>query len=732
VNLLSFLDNSAFGATMNIDMRTVVFVSVLINAMCSVFIVKLWVQNRYRYSGLGLVAINFVFFTSALGLILLRNTVPDFLSIVLANSLIYVGLLVGLIGFGKFSGQRFSSFVKIFNGVYLATACSVQVIFTYVQPSLQARNLNGAIAMLVFCSQIVWLLNFKAEPNLRRHSRFLVSVFSLVCLVSVLRIIDFFFGPQSSQTYFNSGSFQTFMFVAYQMLYVMLTYSIVLLVNQRLVSEVLAQETKFAMAFDSSPYAIILTRLEDGLIFDVNAGFRNIMGFTKEEVLGKSTIELDVWENDEDRAIFLKNLSEKGKVEGVDLHFISKSGEKMIGHVMADIIDINGEKCILASVEDVTEKRKMHQVMQKTAKLDSLGVLAGGIAHDFNNLLGGIFGYIDIAENKSQDTVVSGYLVKALNTIERAKRLTLQLLTFAKGGAPIRKTGALFPFIKETAEFALSGSNVACSFEHPDDLWMCNYDKEQIAQVIDNLIINSKQAMSSGGKVKIVALNVDLSENEHPDLEEGSYIKIELSDTGKGIPEELVEMIFDPFFTTKSHGHGLGLATSYSIVKRHNGTIDVESEEGQGSVFTIFLPADKKEKVIEKEITTSKYLGDGTVIIMDDEEVIREILSEMLESLGFEVISTSEGNEAIDRFKQETSKGKNISCMIFDLTVPGGLGGREAVKEIREINPSVPVFVASGYADDPAISEPVKYGFNDSMPKPFSISKLSEMLKKNL
>jgi|GEM_PF-4749661 len=721
-----------FGVVMNIDMRTVVFVSVLINAMCSIFIVKLWVQNRNRYNGLGAISLNFLFFTVALGLIVLRTRIPDIFSIVLANSFIYIGLLVGLMGFGKFAGLNFSKRIKIFNYISLVLVCFIQIFYTYAQPSLQARNLNGAIAMIVFCSQIIWILYFKAEPNLKKISKFLAFVFFLVCVISVFRIIDFFFGVHPSEVYFHSGSFQTFMFVSYQMLYVMLTYSIVLLVNQRLIGDILTQEKKFFMAFHSAPYAILLTRLKDGLIFDVNEGFQKITGFKKEEVLGKSTFDLNVWENDEDRAVFLKSLSEKGKIEGVDLRFITKKGEKLIGHVMADTIEINGEKCLLASIEDVTEKRKMYQVLQQTAKLDSLGILAGGIAHDFNNLLGGIFGYIDVARNRSQDTAVSGYLTKAINTIERARRLTLQLLTFAKGGAPRKKIGKLFPFIKETTEFALSGSNVACSFEYPQDLWMCDYDIEQLAQVVDNLVINAKQAMSKGGAISIKAKNIVVRQEEHPQLKKGNYVKIELSDSGKGIPEELISMIFDPFFTTKTHGHGLGLATSYSIINRHNGTIDVESQEGVGSIFSIYLPADSSKVDEPEEITTSKYVGNGTVLIMDDEEVIREILSDMLEVIGFDVIVTSDGNEAIEHFKKETDEGKTISCLIFDLTVPGGIGGKETVKEIRKINKTIPVFVASGYADDPAMSEPVKYGFTDSIPKPFTMKKLEEMLKKNL
>jgi CheY-like chemotaxis protein len=261
---------------------------------------------------------------------------------------------------------------------------------------------------------------------------------------------------------------------------------------------------------------------------------------------------------------------------------------------------------------------------------------------------------------------------------------------------------------------------------------MCDYDKEQMAQVIDNLVINAKQAMSKGGRLTVKAENICIENDDHPNLKKDSYVKIDLSDTGKGIPEELIHLIFDPFFTTKTHGHGLGLATSYSIVTRHGGTIDVRSEEGKGATFTVFLPADIDAEKEVTEITTSKYVGDGTVLIMDDEEIIREILAEMLRMTGFDVIQTADGEEAIKEYKKATEKGKNISCLIFDLTIPGGMGGRESVKMIREINPSIPVFVASGYADDPAISEPQKFGFTDSVAKPFTMDKIAEMLKKNL
>jgi PAS domain S-box-containing protein len=253
---------------------------------------------------------------------------------------------------------------------------------------------------------------------------------------------------------------------------------------------------------------------------------------------------------------------------------------------------------IFGIIHDITERKKTEeehlkyeQQLQQNQKLESLGILAGGIAHDFNNLMGGIFGYIDIANENSNDSHVSSNLSKAMDTIERARALTRQLLTFAKGGSPILQTGTLSPFLRETVQFALSGSNVSCRYDIPKELLACIFDVHQIGQVIDNLIINAQQAMPSGGTIEVSARNIMLEEKAHPKLPKGNYVKVAVKDGGIGIPEEIISKIFDPFFTTKSKGHGLGLATCYSIMKKHGGCIDVESEPGRGSTFTVYLPA---------------------------------------------------------------------------------------------------------------------------------------------
>jgi PAS domain S-box-containing protein len=383
------------------------------------------------------------------------------------------------------------------------------------------------------------------------------------------------------------------------------------------------------------------------------------------------------------------------------------------------------------SFHDITERKKTEAVLMNAQKLTSLGVLAGGIAHDFNNLLTGIFGYIDLARFVSKDEAITEYLNATLATLGRAKALTMQLLTFAKGGSPVQKIMPVISTIKEAAQFALSGSNILCRFDLPDTLWPCNIDKNQIGQVIDNIVINAQQAMPNGGSIEIAAQNISFKETGFPPLTQGDYVKVSISDSGIGISPEVLPRIFDPFYTTKTKGHGLGLATCYSIINRHGGYIDVESKPGKGSTFHVYLPASRESVVLEATLN-EKHRGSGTIIVVDDEEVVRNTLGKMLESMGYSVVRKNDGRAAIDFYRNETKAGHAFTAMIFDLTIPGGMGGIEAAMEIRKTDTKIAIFVASGYADDLALKNPGEYGFTASVSKPFTIAELSQMLNKNL
>jgi CheY-like chemotaxis protein len=336
---------------------------------------------------------------------------------------------------------------------------------------------------------------------------------------------------------------------------------------------------------------------------------------------------------------------------------------------------------------------------------------------------------MDLARLESKDPKITEYFEKMLATMKRAKALTLQLLTFSKGGAPVQKITPLTPFIQESAQFALSGSNISCRFSLADDLHQCNIDKDQIAQVIDNIVINAQQAMPDGGTIEISAVNLSFKEKEHPSLSKGDYVKVSIKDTGVGIPREILPRIFDPFYTTKLKGHGLGLAMCYSIINRHGGCIDVESQPGKGSTFHVYLPA-SSEAAAAKAATVNTHKGSGTIIVMDDEAVLRDTIRQMLELMGYTVICKGNGKEAVDFFMSETPK--RFAAMIFDLTVPGGMGGLEAVTEIRKSDKEIPIFVSSGYAENSVMKNPVEYGFTASIAKPFTLGDLSEMLNNHL
>ena len=380
---------------------------------------------------------------------------------------------------------------------------------------------------------------------------------------------------------------------------------------------------------------------------------------------------------------------------------------------------------------DTTETKKMEEQLHQSQKMDSVGRLAGGIAHDFNNLLSGIFGYIEMAKMKSSaDKTVSDYLDKAFTVFSRAKDLTQQLLTFSKGGMPVRKTGDMRTLIRDSAAFALSGSNITCEFSIDENLRLCDFDENQIAQVIDNIIINSKQAMPIGGKIFITAENYFLDLQENPLLKSGDYIKISIADTGIGIQPDHLKRIFDPFFTTKQQGNGLGLATCYSIIKKHDGLIMAESVPGKGSTFNILLPASEKEIAHELYTASMLHSGSGKILVMDDEVFIRDISREMLKLTGYSSIEACDGEEALMLIADAEERGEPFDGVILDLTIPGGMGGKDTIVEIRKLYPDLPVFASSGFSEDPVISNPEDYGFTGSIRKPYRRDELTAMLNK--
>ena len=389
-------------------------------------------------------------------------------------------------------------------------------------------------------------------------------------------------------------------------------------------------------------------------------------------------------------------------------------------------------------VRDITELKRMEEERLKSMKLESIGIIAGGIAHDFNNLLSVIMGNIELAEDDIKPEVgISECLAEAEKASIQAQALTKQLITFAKGGAPVKKIGSIGDLIKETTNLTISKSNVKCDFLISHDLWPVEFDEGQMKHAIKNMIDNAVESMPDEGTIDVRAENINITAEQGLPLLEGKYVKISIRDHGVGIPEEHLSKIFDPYFSTKEmgiqKGMGLGLATTYSIINRHDGYITVESEVGVGTTFTLFLPAHEKDIRELKPLKTHKpekpSIRTGRILVMDDEESIRKLSKKRLSQLGYESELAKDGAQAIELYKKAMDSGQLFDAVILDLTVKGGMGGKNAVKALLKINPQVKAIVSSGYSNDPVMTDFRAYGFTGALPKPNTKKELIEALK---
>jgi len=392
-----------------------------------------------------------------------------------------------------------------------------------------------------------------------------------------------------------------------------------------------------------------------------------------------------------------------------------------------------GDNEFLAIVQNITEKKEIETQRARNNKLESLGQLAGGIAHDFNNILTAVIGNLSMIKLKSgKGTVIYELADTAEKSGFRARNLTNQLLTFAKGGAPVKDTTNINAIVTDATDLALRGSNCVCEYDLEKDLYLTKADASQLTQVIHNIIINAYQSMPNGGLIQISTMNVSISENNLLGLSKGNYIKIIVKDNGTGICEADMEHLFDPYFTTKPGASGLGLTICYSVVKKHNGTIDVRSEPGKGTEIIIYVPAEMIESEIKMEsiLTNEPQIGGQKqrVLLMDDEDQIRFIGKEMLEYLGYDVLLSEDGEDAIKKIKAARNDNQPIDIVIMDLTIPGRLGGKEAISLIREFDLTIRAIVTSGYSNDPVMSNFAQYGFNGFLIKPFDIEMLAKAL----
>lgn len=398
--------------------------------------------------------------------------------------------------------------------------------------------------------------------------------------------------------------------------------------------------------------------------------------------------------------------------------------------VLSPMKNERGETIGVVSLSlDVTERKRTEELLQNIQKIESLGILAGGIAHDFNNLLGGLFGYLDLArESITRDIAAKEYVESALHCLTNTTNLTRQLLTFAKGGAPHKKPVEIESIIQESVKLSFSGSNIQCEKNIHKDIYLINADHSQINQVFNNLFLNARQAMPNGGTVTVNARNRKIDDNEIPDLTKGTYVSVTVRDQGTGIPPDQISRVFDPFYTTKQTGSGLGLSMTYSIMRKHGGTVAIESEMGTGTLVTVVFPAITHQTADTPHDSGNVLKGEGRILVMDDNQTIRDVVCKLLHSAGFDPAGAANGEEAIALYEHALKNDNKFIVVILDLTVIGGMGGERTIRKLLEIDPQLKALVSSGYSDSAVFSNPKEYGFLGRIEKPYVKDALLKVL----
>lgn len=491
----------------------------------------------------------------------------------------------------------------------------------------------------------------------------------------------------------------------------------------------------FKEMIDRSPLPIVVIDVDDNIIYN-NAECFRVFGFLRKEI---TDINL-WWENAypdpqyrqaviDDWYSDYKNSQKRREMFGPKEYKVTCS-DGSVKDIEFHVVPV-GEKSFVI-MNDMTRHRKAEMELLKTKKIESLGILAGGIAHDFNNILTAVIGNLNLAK---MDIPAEHKTYSLLESVEkaawRAKDLTQQLLTFSRGGSPVRRVTSVKQLLVDFTGFALAGSDVRAEFNIAENLWDAEIDEGQIGQVIHNLVMNARESITGGGVVTITADNF-VCEGDECLIYSGDFICIRIEDSGKGMPQSIIQNIFDPFFTTKAAGTGLGLSVSYSIVKKHGGDIKVTSSEGEGTVFEIFLPARKSGPGPERFSEPVESTAGGRILVMDDEDLILDISKKMLNRMGYTVDLCRCGEEAVSLYKEAKVSGAPYDCVIMDLTIPGGMGGKDVLLVLKDYDPYIKAIVSSGYSNDPVMSMYREYGFAGVSEKPYSFEDLKSEIEKVL
>jgi len=504
-----------------------------------------------------------------------------------------------------------------------------------------------------------------------------------------------------------------------------------------------AEKERLAVTLKSIGDGVIITDLE-GKIVSLNRVAEDLTGWSDVKASGINSSEVFNIINEKTGvqcASPVQKVLEVGKPIGLAHHtaLIAKDGRiRSIADSGAPIRDALSKVIgVVIVFRDVTNEKRLEEELLKIRKLESVGVLAGGIAHDFNNILSAILGNTELAVRliRESEPQAASLLTEAMRATNRASKLTNQLLTFAKGGEPVKETASLCEIVQESSDFILRGSRISCEHQcDPNSDWPVEVDSGQISQVIQNIILNSKHAMPEGGKILVNCSNVtDTAAEALLGTDEGSFVRITIHDSGIGIPKHILDKVFDPYFSTKQEGSGLGLAVCHSIINKHDGYMTVQSPPGDGTTFTIYLPASEKTRLdLPVKTVSQSAVKAARIIVMDDDKMVRDLIQSQLEILGHEVFLVSDGEQAITCYRELQDKKNPADLLIVDLTIPGGMGGKETAEKLLTLDPQARLIVTSGYSNDPILANYRDHGFVAAVAKPFDLSVLSRAITKAL
>ncbi|WP_236860291.1 hybrid sensor histidine kinase/response regulator [Candidatus Formimonas warabiya] len=492
------------------------------------------------------------------------------------------------------------------------------------------------------------------------------------------------------------------------------------------------ERCRYQELFEFAPDGYLVTDME-GIILEANSAAANLFKVSRSWLIGKPLVVFVCREEHFSFRARLAKIKNGNVVQNqnweLDMLSAKRTAFPVSLTVSMVIPSMRGTAELRWLLRDITERRKMEEELQKADKLESIGVLAGGIAHDLNNFLMVILGNLTLMKSYTREgSKAALFLQNMEEAVSQTKNLTMQLLTFAKGGKPLTKAVSISQLIEENSAFALSGSKTRCAISFQEDLPPVEIDPGQITQVITNLLINADQAMPEGGTIEIHAKKLVIGENSTLPLQPGNYVALTIKDEGPGISSQILPKIFDPYFSTKEYGSGLGLTICYSIVKKHGGHISVQSIEKKGTSFTVYLPVSsvQTEDDADEDVL---ILGEGKVLLMEDEEDVQQTVHEMLTFLGYHVELAGDGAEAVRLYQEALVSDSPFDVVIADLTVRGGMGGKMAVSELIKVDPDVKAIVSSGYSSD-ALSDCKKYGFYDIIAKPYRLQELGQVLSR--